>query len=125
MPANRTRRTRAMRPELSQEQIDYFLTGVDFAFFWDEPERERDWQAARGEILADWIREHPGTRPAAWWAYDAPKQAAPRVPKWRRPEMVEPRQRIGGTGAPSWEKYPATLPYFRFGSPIYFDWTNS
>ena len=82
MPTNRTRRSRAMRPELSQEQIDYFLTGIDFAFFWDEPEREIDWQAAREEILADFIAEHPGRRPFFWWIADAPG----------------PRLRVGGKG---------------------------
>jgi len=71
-----------MRPVLDDDQINYFLTGTDFTFFWHEPERTRDWRAIRSDILADWIREHPGTRPAAWWRYDAP----------------EPRLRVGGIG---------------------------
>ena len=38
------------------------------------------WQALRDELLADWIAEHPGTRPAAWWLFDSP----------------EPRRRLNG-----------------------------
>jgi hypothetical protein len=79
MNFKRERVTRGTRPELSPEQLDFFLTGIDFAFFWDEPERERDWRAAREDILADWIRDHAGTRPAAWWKYDAPELRRLRV----------------------------------------------
>jgi hypothetical protein len=31
------------------------------------------WEAARDEILADWILRHPGTKPHAWWLFDAPR----------------------------------------------------
>jgi hypothetical protein len=117
----RLRAGRREKRELSPEQIDFFLTGTDFTFFWDEPERGNDWRAVRDDLLRDWIQEHPGTRPAAWWKYDAPKQAAPKVPKWHRGEMVEPRRRIGGAGAPSWEQFPAILPYYRFGIPVSFE----
>jgi hypothetical protein len=40
------------------------------------------WEEARKELLPEWIREHPGTRPYAWWEKDAP----------------EPRRRVGGSG---------------------------
>lgn len=40
------------------------------------------WDELRDEVVAEWIRENPGTRPALWWKYDAP----------------EPRQRVGGAG---------------------------
>jgi hypothetical protein len=33
-----------MRPTLDEDQINYFLTGIDYAFFWHEPEREKDWR---------------------------------------------------------------------------------
>src|SRR3972149_4365387 len=79
---NRTRRTRAMRRELDEDQLRYFRDGVDYCYFWEPPDRERDWEAIREEILADWIQERPGTRPHMWWAVDAPA----------------PRLRVGGVG---------------------------
>lgn len=30
------------------------------------------WGAAREELLRDWIAGHPGSRPPAWWRFDAP-----------------------------------------------------
>lgn len=30
-----------------------------------------DWQTHRDELLAEWIAEHPGTRPFAWWQFDS------------------------------------------------------
>jgi hypothetical protein len=71
-----------VRPELDADQLRYFADGTDFTFFWHEPERSRDWAAIREDFLADWIRERPGSRPHAWWAYDSPG----------------PRQRVGGVG---------------------------
>lgn len=51
--------------------------------FFQEPDDLREiWKKIRDEILADWVIEFPGTRPSAWWKWDAP----------------EPRQRIGGIG---------------------------
>src|SRR5262245_27189223 len=41
------------------------------------------WEAVKLELLSQWVRKHPGTRPRAWWTYAAPP---------------EPRRRIGGTG---------------------------
>lgn len=31
------------------------------------------WENARADILPTWIRQHPCTRPFAWWCYDAPE----------------------------------------------------
>jgi hypothetical protein len=41
-----------------------------------------DWSEIRDALLPDWIKNHPCTRPFAWWTDDAP----------------EPRRRVGGTG---------------------------
>jgi hypothetical protein len=46
------------------------LTGAeshleDNAALWSEL-----WAQARGELLPQWIREFPGTRPPAWWLFD-------------------------------------------------------
>lgn len=32
------------------------------------------WNANRAELLADWITEHPRSRPYAWWRFDAPER---------------------------------------------------
>jgi hypothetical protein len=45
------------------------------------------WEAVRDELLSEWIAEYPGTRPWAFWEFDAP----------------EPRLRLGGTGTPTHE----------------------
>ncbi len=56
--------------------------------------RRGAWKRFRAAILAKWMADNPGTRPAAWWQYDAPEP-------WRR--------RIGGglasnedPSAPDW-----------------------
>ncbi|MGD2112918.1 MAG: hypothetical protein PVI50_06000, partial [Gammaproteobacteria bacterium] len=54
-------------------------------------------------VLRTWIIEHPGTRPYAWWCFDAPGV----------------RDRVGGTGTPKHEvlKY---APVYDFGVPRYW-----
>lgn len=66
MNFKRERVTRGTRPELDEDQLNYFRTGVDYCFFWDEPERGQDWRGVKKELLPDWIAERPGTRPFAW-----------------------------------------------------------
>ena len=68
--------------------------------FLDEPERGKDWQAVKDDIIATWIAEHPGTRPFAWWQYDSPG----------------PRSRVGGIGTPAHEVL-AYVPAFNRGIP--------
>jgi hypothetical protein len=53
------------------------------------------WEEAQKELLPEWIREHPCTRPFVWWKHSAP----------------EPRRRVGGTG-----RRPED-PLFNFGLP--------
>jgi hypothetical protein len=31
------------------------------------------WEECRAEVLAEWARERPGTRPSTWWRLDAPE----------------------------------------------------
>ena len=43
-------------------------------------DRSRDlWRQHREPILTVWMAAHPGTRPAAWWWYDAPEPHRRRV----------------------------------------------
>ncbi len=43
-----------------------------FTFASDE-HFQATWDQYRDEILADWIRVRPGTRPYAWWRFDSPE----------------------------------------------------
>jgi hypothetical protein len=59
------------------------------------------WGLVRDGLLAEWVRAKPGTRPAAWWSYEAP----------------ELRRRVGGVGddysARGWNQtYRYGLPRF-------------
>ena len=58
------------------------------------------WNVVRDEILEEWAREQPGTRPTAWWKYDS----------------REPRQRLGGTGQPAHD-VSAYAEEYEFGLP--------
>ena len=49
------------------------------------------WDFAGKEIMREWIRDYPGTRPPGWWAFDAP------LDEWGSPVR---RERIGGEGTP-------------------------
>jgi hypothetical protein len=123
MSFKRQRFTRGTHPEAPPAHVEYLLDGdydgndEKFFFSVDDAAVRAAWAALRDDLLRDWIRECPGTRPWAWWKHDAPKAKAPEIPKWHLSEMVEPRRRIGGAGAPSWEKYPAILPYYTCGIP--------
>ena len=58
------------------------------------------WRQHRDALLAEWIAERAGTRPAAWWTHDLPRGAA--------------RLKLGGTGAEScaWSQSDALWTYF-------------
>jgi hypothetical protein len=45
------------------------------------------------QIVADWAQDNPGTRPLAWWRFDAP----------------EPRKRLGGIGTAEHEVLATAL----------------
>lgn len=40
----------------------------------DEPAARAAWEILREQIMADWIAQHPGQRPWAWWRFDAPER---------------------------------------------------
>ena len=47
-------------------------TGLDHFDEFPEGDREQAWLDLRKEILAEWLQNHPGTRPWAWWQFDCP-----------------------------------------------------
>jgi hypothetical protein len=84
MPTNRKR---SRRPSQAKPWItEYLLYG-----FYTLPNGERSirktllygepdvpaWAEVRDELLPRWIREHPCTRPWAWWEQEAPEPRAP------------------------------------------------
>ncbi len=56
------------------------------------------WQRARPALLVRFVAQRPGTRPFAWWAFDAP----------------EPRRKLGGSGQ-TWSELGCYKPEFVFG----------
>jgi hypothetical protein len=62
------------------------------------------WKTHRPAILADWMRAHPGSRPFAWWVWDAPEKL---------------RRRVGGIGTARADVL-AMEPEVRFGIDVSF-----
>jgi hypothetical protein len=96
------RKRRADLDELDDRLRCRLLTGHDFDLY-DGPARpagalERLWRAHGSVLLAEHVAVRPGTRPWAWWTFDAPPDA---------------RKRLGGTGTPlGTERW--------FGAPRYY-----
>jgi hypothetical protein len=66
-------------------------------------------------ILTEHIKDTPGTRPALWWRFDAPRQPVGTFPGcYYDGELTEPRKRTGGTGTPTHEVW-CTVPVFSYG----------
>jgi hypothetical protein len=75
------------------------------------------WAAHTDRIVAEHVREHPGTRPERWWQY-----SAPRIPLGTFPglyfdgQLPAPRKRLGGIGTPA-SDILADVPTFSYGLP--------
>jgi hypothetical protein len=81
-----SRRSKRRRHGYDDEQIRHllqgytFITGKGFSFNrrdhdgGDIEAMRKAWDELRHELLPQWIAEHPGTRPAAWWRFDAPER---------------------------------------------------
>lgn len=102
MPTNRTRTTRnRRRTTLTPDELGW-LNGQDDSFFGYGLLNPREfWDTHKQTVLAEHIKQKPGSRPFRWWQFDAP----------------EPRQRLGGVGGvPIWERL-AVKPYYEMGVP--------
>ncbi len=62
---------------------------------WGRPTLRGLWNLHRGEILATWAVERPGSRPAVWWRWDAPRCDCTDHRVDLGPEL---RRRLGGIG---------------------------
>jgi hypothetical protein len=124
---------RALPPKKPDWQRHTLLTGelpddaptfafLDWGYFsrGDQPVVLAVWEELREELLTDWIKGHPGTRPYAWWAFDAPRDPVGTWPGcWYDGKLAAPRLRVGGTGTPKHEPL-AFMPEAAFG--IYQLW---
>jgi hypothetical protein len=74
MPTTR-KRTRRQGLTLTQAQIDYLLTGFLFTgceYPFKSKKQERDlWNRFKSQIVELHVSENPGSRPWAWWKYEA------------------------------------------------------
>ena len=83
---------------------------------------ENAWQKAAEQIMEDWLRERPGTRPAFWWHFTAPRMTAAQLEEngwedcWFADHLCIPRLRLGGIGTPRYEVL-AYVPHFCCGIP--------
>ncbi|MFA9477109.1 hypothetical protein ACERK3_02260 [Phycisphaerales bacterium AB-hyl4] len=61
--------------DYGEHHVRILRTGCDwFGEFPCDTERRRAWEVLRDDLLPEWIADHPGTRPWAWWRYDAPER---------------------------------------------------
>jgi hypothetical protein len=90
MPTKRRRRARMAYEDVKPAVVHFLLTGerrrglagVLDTFVLGEADFKALWDAHGEQLLAEFVAEHPGTRPWAWWKF-----AAPGLP-----------ERLGGTG---------------------------
>lgn len=102
MPTKRTRLSRRRRDDPRTDPVLWrHLTDCprEHDFIFDVGTIEPAWREHGAAILADWIEDRPGTRPACWWRFDA----------------SGPRLRLGGTGTTCPERWPAHAPLLRLG----------
>lgn len=79
----RTKRRGPRSGELDARSKEKLTTGHDW-WVLDGPDRTEAelreiWLNHRDDLLREWIAAKPGTRPWAWWAFDAPREFRRRV----------------------------------------------
>jgi len=96
--------------ELSENETDRFLNHRHEVI-------KAAWEGEKDKLLQDYIAEHPGKRPWAWWQWTAPRWNDPFTGCWYHNTLSEPRQRTGGTGTPTYE-LGGRMPEFKYGLPV-------
>ncbi|WP_339857950.1 hypothetical protein [Pseudohongiella acticola] len=98
MATNRKRRSRANNAGFADKYcrqelltgpcllagLGYFTYGAEDAC--DLERMKADWQRHKRELMAEWIADNPGTRPFAWWQFEA---SEPRLPAESDSEYLE------------------------------------
>lgn len=85
--------------------------------FYRDTKRTEAWGLCRGDVLAGWTAERPGTRPSAWWDYDAPRWDDPWGGTFYHGTFAVPRERLGGVGTPAFDALDY-VPRFEKGLPV-------
>lgn len=83
MPTNRTRRTRKLKPTTISTALLKFFKGEAYApdeegacdvFLMElRPAMKEKWELYRDQIMADWMKKNPCSRPFGFWKFDAPE----------------------------------------------------
>jgi hypothetical protein len=95
---------------LPESNFDAYLLKYDI-----DNNDEQLWNLHREAILIEHVKENPGTRPALWWEYDAPRLPVGTFRGcWYDGKLPEPRKRLGGTGTSAHEKLNV-VPSFSYG----------
>lgn len=98
----RLRRKLKTRTAWTDEQRHALWHHDWFQVFTDDEHEQAAWEHFRAELLADWIRERPGTRPRPWWKFDAPaeREYFGTEVKWTFGNGTPKEKRLPLTGAP-------------------------
>jgi hypothetical protein len=71
----------SLHVELAREQRCHLLTGKGYfgPAFADDESESLAWSIHGEQLLAEHIAANPGTRPKAWWKFDAPDPYPPYI----------------------------------------------
>ena len=87
---------------LSEPEVIAYLFG-------SEAGMRETWRAFRHQLIGECVDQNgPGTRPAAWWKYDAPD--APRTPPSSRAEQRSLLEKMGLIGVHERQRMAVTRP---------------
>ena len=124
MPTKRKRKSRNRRPETKDWELHYLRHGevineghIKRFFINKEIHWPKLWELHRDQILSEWAAKYPGTRPFAWWEFNAPRQPIGTYPGcYFDGGLPEPRLKLKGAGTPNHEALNY-VPRFCFGLP--------
>ena len=97
--------------EITKEMLEFFHTGretIDMFLLGSTETGREQWEYHKEKVLADWVKDSPGSRPFAFWEYDSPRHPTKFIPiNVNDVKMVE-RQYIrwGVTHFPGPETFP-------------------
>ena len=86
---------------LGDSDADRWLRCEECGFFefQNEDYLRKLWSDNRDDIVAEFAKENPGTRPEHWWTYSAPRSPRGTYKGCAYDgELPEPRKRLGGVG---------------------------
>ena len=124
MPRKPRKLLKMRQAAISPALKEYFETGgyddkseesADAFMIQSTPKMKKAWKSHREQIMLEWIKKYPCSRPWAWWELDSPRWAR-KFNAYFDGTLPEPRKRLGGTGTSNFEDL-AYVPHFSFGIP--------